>query len=169
MKHIKRFDELNESLISKVNDVIIDDILYFKYQNMKHIYSDKSQSDKYTLEVTNFENSFYNKNDNGNITSIFLTSNNILKDELEWYEDNTELEFLNGYNYDSILNLGNGVELVTFIGNDDINIYFNKFKNKFDYIWGQYFTDSEKVDISKAIARTKYNNREIIIVIKNQF
>lgn len=167
MVKIKTFNAfINET--KKVEDDSIDKILNFKYEKMKHIYNNKSESDNYTMEVTNWDNSYYNEI-GGEISSIFLTSNNDIKDELEWYEENSKLEFLNGYDYSKINDLGKSVELVTFIGDDNINEYFNFYKNDYDYIWAQYFTDSEKIDMDKALAITEYNNREIIIVIKHKF
>ena len=84
MVKIKTFTAfLNES--KKVEDDSIDKILNFKYEKMKHIYNNKSESDNYTMEVTNWDNSYYNEID-GEISSIFLTSNNDIKDELECYE-----------------------------------------------------------------------------------
>jgi len=170
MKYIKTINRfLNESILNiGDNNQKIKDILNFKYQNMRHIYTEQSQSDDYTMEVTNWDNSYYNEV-GSDITSIFLTSGNELIEELKWYEENSSLEFLNDYSYDKLVELGLGVELITFIGDDDINKYFTLFKNKCNFIWGQYFTDSEKIDMSKAIARTQYNNREIIIVLKKEF
>jgi len=164
----KYIEFINESISSIIkigtNQNLIDDVLYFKYDRMKHIYSKKEDSDKYTLEVTNFDKSYCSVV-NDKISSIFLVSNNIIIEEIKWYEENSTLEFLNDFSYDKLEELGDSLELVTFIGDDDINNYYKYYSNV-NYIWAQYFTDSEKINMNDAICKTLYNNREIIIVIK---
>ena len=61
--------------------------------------------------------------------------------------------------------MGKGLELVTYLGDDYIGFYHKMYKNKYDYIWGQYFTDSEEVRMMYAVCKTSYNDREIIITI----
>lgn len=171
MKHLKKFNEMNSTntIIKSIGSdrTLIDGILEFKYKKLIHVYDNKEDSDSYTLSVTNFDNSYVEIDSDGNTNSIFLTSNNDIIDEIEWYDENSGIEFLNNFDYETIKKMGTSIELVTFLG-DDINIYY-KFFTDYDYIWAQYFTDSEKVDMDKSICKTIYNNRELVITIKHKY